>query len=479
MNSQTSRHETSSDRLGLIVAVLCFTGLFAALMQTLVIPILPSFPHILSTSAENASWIVTVTLMAAAVTTPVGGRLGDMYGKKRVLLVVMVLLVIGSLICALSDSLLPIILGRALQGTATAAIPLGISIMRDTLPADRLQPSIALMSSTLGVGGAVGLPLAAAIVQYADWHVLFWMSTVLGMLAVVLVMIGIPDSTQTVPGRLDLVGTALLVIGLVALLLGITKGGSWGWLSATTLGLFALSVIVLLVWGWYELRIEQPLVDLRVTAQKDVLFTNLASVLAGFAMYALNIVFPQLLQSPTATGYGIGLSVLAAGLCLAPNGLVMMVMSPVAARISAERGPRFVLILGLVVLGLGYLMSLLLMSAAWQIVIAACVIGAGVAFAYSSLPALIMGSVPIAQTGAANGLNALMRSLGTSSSSAIMSVVLANMTISFAGGTIPSLNAYRVALIISIGATIGAILLALLIPNRQPATTRVAVVEGD
>ncbi|MFF9803445.1 MFS transporter, partial [Streptomyces rochei] len=179
-------------RSNAVVAVLAFAGIVVALMQTLVIPIVPELPRLLDASASNTAWAVTATLLAASVATPVVGRLGDMFGKRRMLLVSIVLLVSGSVVCALADSLVPMIIGRGLQGLAAAVVPLGISIMRDALPADRLAGSTALMSASLGVGGALGLPAAAFIADKWDWHLLFWVSAALGALAFLLVLMVVP-----------------------------------------------------------------------------------------------------------------------------------------------------------------------------------------------------------------------------------------------------------------------------------------------
>lgn len=289
-----------------VVAVLAFAGIVVSLMQTLVIPIVPELPKLLDAPASDTAWAVTATLLAAAVATPMVGRLGDMFGKRRMLLVSVVMLVAGSVVCALSDALVPMIVGRALQGLSSGVIPLGISIMRDELPAERLAGATALMSASLGVGGALGLPTAALIADNFDWHFLFWSSAGMGAIALVLVLAFVPESRVRTGGRFDAVGAVGMAVGLVSLLLAVSKGADWGWTSGTTLGLFAAAVIVLLAWGFFELRTTQPLVDLRTTARRQVLFTNLASIAIGFSMFAMSLVLPQLLQLPTQTGYGLG-----------------------------------------------------------------------------------------------------------------------------------------------------------------------------
>ncbi|GAA4001951.1 MFS transporter [Streptomyces plumbiresistens] len=459
-------------RANAVVAVLALAGIVVSLMQTLVIPIVPELPKLLDASASNTAWAVTATLLAASVATPVVGRLGDMFGKRRMLLVSIVLLVSGSVVCALADSLVPMIIGRGLQGLAAAVVPLGISIMRDALPADRLAGSTALMSASLGVGGALGLPAAAFIADKWDWHLLFWTSAALGALAFLLVLMVVPESKVRTGGRFDLVGSIGLSAGLVSLLLAVSKGGDWGWTSATTLGLGIGSVVILLAWGRWELKARQPLVDLRTTARPQVLFTNLASVALGFSMFAMSLVLPQLLQLPEATGYGLGKSMLAVGLVLAPQGLVMMAMSAVSAAITKAKGPKLTLMIGALIVASGYALNIVLMSEVWHLVLVSCIIGAGIGFTYGAMPALIMGAVPASETAAANSLNTLMRSLGTSFASALAGVILAQMTTDFGGFALPSENGFKVVMAIGAGAALLAFLFASFIPKHratQPA----------
>jgi len=452
---------------GAVVGVLAGAGITVSLMQTLVIPLIPDLPDLLHTGAANASWVITATLLAAAVATPVAGRHGDLYGKRHVLVASTLLLVVGSLVCALTSSLAPMVAGRTLQGVGAGVIPLGISIMRDVLPPQKLGSAVALMSSSLGVGGAFGLPLAAVIAQHADWHVLFWCSAGVGLLVTVLLLLFVPVPAPTATGRFDTVGALGLGAGLVCLLLPVSKGGDWGWAGPRTLLLFAAALVLLTVWGWWELRSPSPLVDLRTTARRQVLMTNLASVVIGFSMYAMSLIAPQLLELPQVTGYGLGQSMTQTGLLLVPSGLAMMAVSPLGARLSAARGPRTSLFAGALVICAGYALALALMGSTWGVLVFAAVISAGIGLAYAAMPALIMGAVPVADTAAANGLNTLMRSIGTSTSSAVTGVVLAHMTTRLGPVAIPTENAFRTGFLIAGGGALLAALTTLAIPARR------------
>ncbi|MFF5252955.1 MFS transporter [Streptomyces leeuwenhoekii] len=458
-------------RSGAVVATLALAGTVAAIMQTLVTPLIADMPQILDTTPSNAAWVVTVTLLVAGVCVPVSGRLGDLVGKRRMLLVCAVPLVVGSVVCALASSVLPMIIGRGLQGMGMGMVPLGIALLRDVVPQEKLSGSIALVSASMGIGGAIGLPLAAAVAQYADWRVLFWGAAVLALSVGTLIFFFVPDVPAGAKGqRFDAPGAVGLAVGLVSLLLAISKGGDWGWTSGTVLGLFALAVVSLAGWGLYELRTREPLVDLRTTARPRVLFTNASSILIGVGMYAFMLIAPQLLQFPEATGYGLGQSMLAAGLYLAPGGVMMMIVSPLGGKLINARGPKFTLICGALVIAVGYGIALPLMGTAWGLMLVGIVINSGVGLAYGAMPALIMSAVPVSETAAANGFNTLMRSLGTTIGSAVIGVVLAQMTMTMGGHTLASEDGFRTGLLIGCGVAVAAAAVALLIPAGRTGT---------
>ncbi|MBX9421281.1 MFS transporter [Streptomyces lateritius] len=458
-------------RPGDVVGVLALAGIVAALMQTLVVPLIGDLPKLLGTTASDASWVITATLLAGAVATPVVGRLGDTLGKRRVLLVSVIPLIAGSVVCALASSVVPMIVGRGLQGLGMGVVPLGISLLRDILPPEKLGGSIALMSASMGVGGALGLPFSAAVAENASWRVLFWVAGGLSVVVGALIWRVVPAGHRTpAAGRFDMPGALGLGVGLVALLLAVSKGATWGWDSGTTLGLFAVAVVVLLAWGRWELRTREPLVDLRVTARPVVLLTNTASILVGFAMYAQSLVVPQLFQLPEATGYGLGQSMMAMGLWMAPAGLMMMVLAPLGAKLSAARGPKVTLSLGALVIAAGYGSSLALMGSTGGLLVVTLICNTGVGLAYGAMPALIMGAVPQQETASANSFNTLMRSIGTSVSAAVIGVVLAQMTTTLGGHALPSEDGFRVAMLIGCGVGLLAAVVAALIPTRTPAT---------
>jgi MFS family permease len=457
-----------------VIGVLASCGLSVSLMQTLVVPLLPQFPRLLGTSPATAAWLVTATLVAGAVGAPLLGRLGDMYGRRRMLLASLALMAVGSLIGAVAPGVELLIVARVLQGASMGVVPLGISMMRGILPPERVGSGVALMSSSLGIGGAIGLPITGLVAEHLGWRWLFAGAAVVSGLLLALVRAMVAESPERSGGRFDLLGAIGLAAALVSLLLAVSKGSEWGWGSPAVLGLLAASVVLFALWGRYELRTRAPLVDLRISARPAVLWTNIASVLIGFSMFAGFLLTIQVLQAPESTGYGQGLSLIVAGLVLLPVGAAMTVFSPLSARISDRRGARTTLIIGTAVLAAGNLWLAAIPPTVPLVMAATTVTSIGAALAYSAVPLLIMDAVPSTDTAAANSLNSLMRMLGTSSCSAFTAAVASGMIMQVDGRALPSATAFTTVYLTAAAAGLVAALIMAALPRIGQRRERVA-----
>jgi MFS family permease len=428
-------------RIALVLGTLALTGTVVSLQQTLVLPLLPEFPRLLDTTADDASWLVTATLLAGAVATPTISRLADMFGKKRMMILALGVMVVGSVLGALSQALPMIITARALQGVGMALVPVGIAIMRDELPREKVPLGVALMSATLAIGAGAGLPLSGLISEHMDWHWIFWVTAVAGSVMLGAVALVLTESSVRTRGAFDYGGALLLSAALTAGLLSLSKGGQWGWASMTTLSLAAVGVVLLVVWVPFELRVRNPLVDVRVAARPAVLLVNIASVLTGFAMFANMLVTTQLLQLPTSSGYGLGLDVQETGLWMAPSALVFGVMAPVSSWVTGRFGPLTTLLGGSLLMSVCYVGRVFFSQDLWQIVTGSMLVGVGTSMTYAAMPTLIMRAVPVTESASANGLNTLLRSIGTSASSATMAAVTTIGLVRVGGDVFPSFEA--------------------------------------
>jgi predicted MFS family arabinose efflux permease len=450
------------------IAAVGLGALIAALAQTLIIPVLPTLATDLDVSTGDAQWLLTATLLVAAASVPVLGRLADMFGRKLILLFALGGLTVGSLIDALTSNFGVMLAGRAIAGLSSAAIPLGISLLATVLPEGRRGSATALISAMLGIGGALGLPLAGLIGDNLDYHVLYWIGFAGAAISAVLVFVLVNEPPFTRQSQVDWAGIGLLTVGLVTLVLGISQGESWGWGSAEILALFAVAVVALVALARIEPRVKNPLIDMPALRRPPIALTNIASLFIGFALFASFTGTATYVQAPEATGYGFGSTILDAGLCLLPSGLLMLALSPLAARLIESWGPARVLSLAGVIMAAGLLFRIVFTDELWQVVVGTSVVGAGTGIGYASLPSLINSHTPRDELAAANGINSLARSLGSTLASAIGGALLTAMTISLAGTALPSLDAYRVLFAICAAAALTASAIGLVIAYALP-----------
>jgi len=416
-----------------VVLALSIAAMVVSMMQTLPIPILGLIQKDLGASVSNISWVTTATLLSAAVFTPLLGRFGDQHGKKQTLVAVLGVMVVGSVIAALAQTLPLLILGRVLQGAATAIFPLALSVLREEVRPHKLPGAMALVSGTLAFGSGLALVATGLLTSGsdADYRKAFWMATAFAVLALAAVVIMVPATRQKTGGRTDLLGALSLGITLLLLLLAISQGNEWGWTSGRTLGAFTGAVGMAAVWVLVELKVREPLVDMRMFTHRPVLMANLAGILVGFGMFANFLGISYLVQMPKSlTGYGFDASILRASVeFLLPGAIISLLASPLGGRLVWYRGPRVVLGLAAVLGAAGFAWLALDHSHTASVIGAGLIVGVAVSFGYAAMPAVIMANVPHHQSGIANGINSISRSTGSAIGSAIVTTLLASTTI--------------------------------------------------
>ena len=447
------------------LAVLALAALSYALLQTMVAPALPEIQHELGASPATVTWVLTVYLLSASVTTPILGRLGDMFGKERMLVVVLGLFAVGSLIAALSNSLALLVAGRAVQGAAGAVFPLAFGIIRDEFPRERVATGIGLISATFGIGGGAGLVLSGVIVDHLSYRWIFWFGLVVVIIATVATHFYVPESPVKSPARIDFGGAALLSAGLTSLLLAVSEGNRWGWGSAQVIGLMALAVVLLVVWVRYEQHVPRPLVDIQLLSLRGVWTTNLTAFLIGFGMFGSFILIPQFVQAPESTSYGFGVGVTGAGLFMLPSAAIMLVAGPLAGALGTRTGSKLPLLIGTCSAALSFLLLSIAHAGGWQIVVAVSLLGFGFGMSFASMANLIVDAVPQSQTGEATGMNTIMRTVGGAFGAQIAAAIVTDHIAE--GSRYASETGFTTAF--AMGAVVVAIALiaATLIPARQ------------
>ena len=448
----------------LLVLFLSLGGLSFAVLQSLVAPALSTIGKDLDVGTSDVSWILTAYLLSASVLTPIFGRLGDMLGKRRILIVVLSLLFVGTLLAALAPNLGALIVGRALQGAAGAVLPLSIGIVRDELPRDRVSVTIGLLSAIFGIGAGVGIVAAGPIVEHLSWHWLFWLPLVLIVIALLGAIFGMKESPVRKPGRLDLVGTAVLSVSLVSILLAISEGESWRWDSLKTIGLLVLGAITLVAFVLIELRVKEPLIDVRLFRIRGVWTAHVVALIFGFAMFGTFVLVPTLLQLPAVTGYGFGKDVSEAGLFLLPTVIAMIILGPVAGILVRKVGPKPPMLLGALLVTAAFVLPALAHGESWQILLSGILTGAGIGLALASTSNAIIESVPATQTGEAISANTIARTIGSSIGTAVIAALISSH--STAQG-LPTNDAFTIGFWVCAAVAVLAILAAIIAPSMR------------
>jgi EmrB/QacA subfamily drug resistance transporter len=417
-----SRTTKASPRI--IFAVLAAATASISLLQSLVTPVLPTIQSDLHTSPSTVTWVITAWLLTASVATPLLGRVGDMAGKERTLLVALGAIAIGSALAAAAPTIWVLIAGRVLQGVGAAVFPLTFAVIRDEFPPERVPSAVGAIAAVIATGGGAGVVLAGPVVNLLSWRWLFWIPAIAATVIWLLVLRFVPESPVRTPGRLNL-GAALLMSGwLVSLLVPVTKGHAWGWYSPATIGLLVLAAVLFAGWVRVEARSSNPLIDMRMMRLPAVWTTNLVALLFGAAMFTTYAFLPIFMQTPTAAGYGFGSSVTGAGLLLLPMLVGMAAVGFMSGSLTAVISSKSQLVTGATLLMLSCGWLVFMHDTRWAVSLAAGVSGIGMGLAFSSMVNLVVSGVPPHQTGVASGMNTNLRTIGGSIGTAVVSSLI-------------------------------------------------------
>ncbi|WP_313808444.1 MFS transporter [Sphingobium sp.] len=419
----------------LFVAILVLADITSGIESTMIYSAMKELIAIYG-DAANVGWLVTGYVLVSAAAAAIFGRLGDIYGRKRMVIIVLACAVIGSLISAMTRELTVMILGRALQGVAGAIMPLSFGLAREVIPVRRLPLAIGILYSAGAIGGMVGMVLGGVLVDAGGWHWIFLVSAMVAGLSLIFAAVLLPRGpVATNPGRIDKLGGILFVPAVAAMLLGLTNVRLWGLLDMRILALLIGGMALFIIWLRYEWRHPQPLIDVRLFTRRELLAAMACMALfagGGAQVMQLQMLF---LQQPVSTGIGLGLTATLAGLLMMAPNLSATLMAPVAGHIAGSRGNRFVVICGFMLNATGWLLLTTFNSNIWIVMtITSLACMAGNALLGVGIYNSVIAAAPFDRTSEAGGVVTVVRGLSHAVSAQIIMVILAHSTVAGSAG---------------------------------------------
>ena len=456
-------------------AVLAVSVSSFSLLQSMIVPVLATIQTEFDTDQTTVTWVLTGYLLSASIATPLLGRIGDVVGKTRMLVITLGALVVGSLLAALAPSIGWLIFARVVQGAGGGVLPLAFGIARDEFQ-DKVATALSVLASLTAVGFGVGIVIAGPIVDAFGFRGLFYIPMVVTALAAVAARLFVPESPVRTPARLPILPAVLLSVWLVALLLALSEGNVWGWSSPRILGLVILAVVGLATWVTVESRVPVPMIDMRMMRLRGIWTTNLVAAFVGFGIFAAFGFLPQFLQTPAAAGYGFGASISESGFLLVPSAIGSFLVGFFTARLIHAVGARAVIVSGTLMTATAFVSIALWHQATWQLYAATTLQGLGSGLIFSSLAGVVIASVPQEQTGVASGMNANIRTIGGSVGAAVMAGIV---TAQVGPTGIPDESGYTTGFLVLGAGMLIAACAALFIPDLRDQPTSGPLQDAD
>ncbi|AXG81444.1 MFS transporter [Streptomyces paludis] len=468
--SGTARPSRPVRPIPVLIAVLVLADIVSAFESTMMFNALPRIIGAFHTTPADASWVLTAFLLVAAASAAVCGRLGDLYGRRNVIIVLLLISAVGSVISVSTGTLTGVIAGRAVQGVSGGILPLCFGVAREILPKKHAPVAAAMIAGAAMLAGAAGNIISGALIDTLDWHYIFVVAAAVAVIAAAGCLL-LPRS-RVVAGarRVSWFGSVLFAPAIGLVLFGVNKSSSWGWSDGRTLGTIVTGLLLLALWVWRELRVDHPMINLRLFSDRKVALTMLATaVLAIGPVGATGFLLQIIMQTPTDAPVGLGLSATDAGwvsFCIAIFGFLL---SPLSGRISARAGSRRALIIGSVFGVINAATLAMLHSTLMGLIISTVFLTVATSFILSSLPNLIMEAAPVENTSEATGLNVVVRTTFSGVGTSVATLLLSMSLVS--GTHFSTRGAYmQVFVLIGISCAVALILALLIRPGVRAAS---------
>ncbi|MGI6873403.1 MULTISPECIES: MFS transporter [Amycolatopsis] len=453
-----------------VLTVLVFVTEVVALSFQLVTPALTEMSAVFQTA--QIGWVVTILSLVGAIAVPLAGKSADIRGKKKVMVWLTAAMIVGSIVVALAPTFGVVLAGRALQGLMIAAGPLTYSLMRDVMPGRMLALGASISTTGIGLVTVAGPFLSGFLIDHFGFRGVFWFLAGLGALALVALLVLVPESPLRLPARLDVLGGVLLGGAVALLLLGLTFGPEHGWGSLAALLPLLGGVLAGVLWWWHQRRGDEPLVDLRVVRARPVWTVMVAGAAVMTAVTAAAVLIPLMVQTPRALAgsYGFDATASDVPLYLVPAGVATMLGGFAIGALARKLGPHRLLVLGATLMAVGSVALAFLHGEPWQVVTGYLISGAGSGLAMGAVPNLVIAAVPPDQQGVTAGVVSLLQSLGSSAGVQIIFIVLALQVVAVAGGQpIYAGSSYTIAFILVAALSLVAVVAVLAAGTRRKA----------
>ncbi|NMM83850.1 MFS transporter [Rhodococcus sp. SRB_17] len=378
-------------------------------------------------ATSNVGWVITIVTLVLAAATPVVGKLGDIYGKKKMMVVSAGVFAVGSLIAAIAPTFEIFLLGRGLQGAGMAILVLAYGLIRDIMPPSLIPVAVGFVATGMGASTILGPIIGGSLIDHFGYTGVFWAQLIHVIVAGAAVAFLVPETTLRTPAKLDVVGALILGLGAFVLLFGIGKAADWGYTSMEAIVTVGGGIAILIGWVFYERRPAEPLIDIDLLKLPAVAKTMAASGFVQFVLVSHSMLIPMFVMTDPdlGFGYGFGASALAVAVYTVPTGVVSMISGPVSGHFSKKYGPAPMLVLGGIGLALGSVLLATFHDSAWELVLGQMVMGFGLGTASATLPNLMIRTVPAETQGIAGGMLNLSGSMGSALGSQLMIAILA------------------------------------------------------
>ena len=444
--------------------VLVAIAALVAIISSLGAPLIPSIARSDHVSLSAAEWVLTAALMTGALATPAMGRLADGPRKRRVIEVALTAVLAGCVLSALSSSFVVLIIGRGMQGIGLGLLPVTMAIARSQFSFAKAGPAIATLSVSAAVGAGLGYPITALIAQFLNYRAAFWFGAITVAFVLALAVVVLPNRSDGHSRRFDRIGMVTLGAAVVGVSAELSEGGTWGWTSLWSLVIITFSALMVALWIAHELKVADPLIDVRQVRNRSVLTADVSAFLIGVAMYLFLPIVIEFVQIPTAIGYGFGSSILVSGLVFVPLSIGAFGASRCLTAYTDRFGTRTMIPFGSLMFAASTLFFAIEHRALWEAFLTAGIAGIGIGFTFAAMPGFVVRAVPVSETGSAMGLYQVLRSIGLSLGSALAAAIL--ITFTAQGHTYPSFEGFRVTLIVASALCAMTALVSYLLPGN-------------